>query len=149
MKAENIINIVLVALIIGALFFFISILPNKPIEHTTIERDTVHQVDTIRVPKIIYVQKLHAKIDTVFIDSVKVLVAHADTTIQKDSSKIKVSYYFPPQNYFEIMLDLKEKIIHELKTITEFKTITLSEPWYKNTWFYSTVLSILVLFMVI
>jgi len=149
MKTENILNIVLVASIIGGIFFLISQIHNEPIEHITIERDTVHHVDTIRVPKIIYVQKLHAKIDTVFIDSSKVLVAHADTTIQKDSSKVKVSYYFPPQNYFEIMLDLKEKIIHELKTITEVKTITISEPWYKNTWFYSTVLSILVLFMVI
>jgi hypothetical protein len=149
MKAENIINIVLVASIIGGLFFLIYNLRHEPIEHITIERDTVHHVDTIRVPKFIYIQKMHAKIDTLFIDSSNVLVAHADTTIQKDSSKIKVSYYFPPQNYFEIMLDLKEKIIHELKTITEIKTITISEPWYKNTWFYSTVLSILVLFMVI
>lgn len=149
MKTENILNIVLVASIIGGLFFLIYNLRHEPIEHITVQRDTVHQVDTIRVPKIIYVQKLHAKIDTVFIDSTKVLVAHADTTIQKDSSKIKVSYYFPPQNYFEIMLDLKEKIIHELKTITEIKTITFSEPWFKNTWFYSTVLSIIILFMVI
>lgn len=149
MKTENILNIVLVAVIIGAIFFLISILPHKPIERITIERDTVHQVDTLRVPKIIYVQKLHAKIDTVFIDSSKVIVAYADTTIQKDSSRIEVSYYFPPQNYFEIILDLKEKIIHELKTITEIKTIAISEPWYKNTWFYSTVFSIIILFMVI
>lgn len=149
MKAENILNIVLVVSIIGGIFFLISQIHDKPIEHITIERDTVYHVDTVRVPKIIYIQKLHAKLDTVFTDSSKVLVAHADTTIQKDSSKIKVSYYFPPQNYFEIMLDLKERIIHELKTITEFKTITISEPWYKNTWFYSTVLSIIILFMVI
>lgn len=152
MKPNEIINTALglaVLIIIGLSVKMIFFSP-RPIHiiDTKIMRDSVIVRDTIKIPKYIYITKLQAQIDTFFIDSSKVTFAHADTTIQKDSSKIKVSYYFPPKNFFEIALDLKERIIHELKTITETKTITLEQPWYKDMWFYSNILLLAILFLV-
>ncbi len=148
MKTVSFINIVLIIVIVVGIYFIISELNPKPKDNIIIQRDTINHVDTVRVPKLIYIKNLQAKIDTIFIDSSKVLAAHADTIFQKDSSEIKISYYYPPKNFFEIALDLKEKIIHELKTITEIKTITIEQPWYEDTWFYTTIISIAILFLV-
>lgn len=71
------------------------------------------------VDKPIYITKIKAKIDTVYEptfingDTVYVpyTVAKADTVIQKDSSSVKITYYYPPKNYFDINLNIKEKII--------------------------------------
>lgn len=75
------------------------------------------------VDKPIYITKIKAKIDTVFepiyngIDTVFVPIAYAkaDTLLKQDSSSIKVTYYYPPRNYFDLDLNIKEKIItHEI-----------------------------------
>ncbi len=152
MKANDILNTMLVLSVLiflglGIKYLFFAPEPNHVIG-TKIERDTVTVKDTIRIPKYIYVTKLQARIDTIFVDSSKVLVARADTALQKDSSKIKVSYYFPPKNLFEIALEIKERIIREFQTVTETKTIITEEPWYRDMWFYSTMLSLVILFLV-
>lgn len=75
------------------------------------------------VDKPIYITKIKAKIDTVYeplfngIDTVYVPItyAKADTLIKQDSSSIKITYYYPPKNYFNLDLNIKEKVItHEI-----------------------------------
>jgi hypothetical protein len=149
MKSEQILGYVFAVIII---VLAIKLLwPSTESEHsvnTEITRDTVTVHDTTFVKKPVYVTKWKAEIDTVIVDNEKVLVAKADTTIQSDSSKIKVSYYFPPKNFFEIALDLKERIIHDLKTITEVKTVTMEQPFYKNIFVYTTLIASLLIFLV-
>jgi len=152
MKANEILNIALglaILIIIGLavkMIFF----PPDPVRvvDTVIQRDTVMHRDTVKIPKTIYITKLLAKIDTVFVDSSKVFVAKADTTLQKDSSKVNVSYFFPPLNYFEVKFDIKEKIIRELQTITETKTVTVELPFYKQITFWTTIGAMLLYFLV-
>lgn len=75
------------------------------------------------VDKPIYITKIKARIDTLyepkFINGDTVYVAYqtavADTILKSDSSKIGITYYFPPKNYFNIDAHIKEKIItHEI-----------------------------------
>lgn len=151
MKANDILNtaIGLVILIIIVLAVKMIFFPDQVrVVDTIIQRDTVTHVDTVRVPKTIYVTKLQAKIDTVFVNDNPMQVAKADTTLQKDSSKVNVSYYFPPLNYFEVMFDIKEKIIEKLKTITETKTVTVELPFYKQITFWTTIGAMLLFFLV-
>jgi hypothetical protein len=72
----------------------------------------------------IYISRINATIDTIYqtvYDSshTSTIVAKADTTITEDSTQIKISYYFPPQNYFQIDANIKEKIITKELTITK------------------------------
>lgn len=101
-----------------------------------IKTDTVFVVDTLFVKKNIYIDKLKATIDTIFIDSNEVLFAEADTLIKADSTKINVKYFFPPANYFEIDFDIKEKIITNTIEILKTETIIEELSLFENTWFY-------------
>lgn len=79
------------------------------------------------VDKPIYITKIKAKIDTVYEvlfqgnggDSTLIpnQVAKADTTLLADSSRIGITYYFPPRNYFDVRANIKEKIITRELTI--------------------------------
>lgn len=152
MKANEILNIALgltILIVIGLAVKMIFYPPEqKTIVETVIKRDTLIRVDTIRVPKTIYVTKLQAKIDTIFVNNNSVLVAKADTTLQRDSSKVDISYFFPPLNYFEAKFDIKEKIIETLKVITETVTITVEKPIYEQWTFWSTIAAVLLFFVV-
>jgi hypothetical protein len=152
MKPNEIINIALglAILIILGLASKMIFFPTDPKEivDTVVQRDTLTRVDTVRIPKTVYVTKLQAKLDTIYVNNNPVQVAKADTILQKDSSKIKISYYFPPLNYFEAKFDIKEKIIETLKTITETKTITVEQPIYKQWTLWTTILSIVLFFLV-
>ena len=139
--------LIIIGLAVKTIFF-----PSKETVHVTdtvIKRDTVTHVDTIKVPKTIFVSKWKARIDTVKVgpDS-GCIVAKADTIIQKDSSKIKVSYYFPPKNTFEIILDIKERIIKQFQSITETKTLTYEKPFYQDVFFLTTIIASLLIFLV-
>lgn len=142
-------SIIILLVLYGVYRVIIGFMPDsKPIEHTHIERDTVTVRDTVKVPRVIYVTKLQARIDTVFVNNSSILVARADTTLQKDSSKVSVSYFFPPLNQFEVKFDIKEKIIKELKTISETVTVTIEQPFYKQITFWTTIASIFLFFLV-
>lgn len=122
---------------------------SNPLIHHSI--DTVYsKPDTVLIRDTITINRLIAQLDTVYIDdTTKVISASADTTFQKDSSKISVKYFFPPLNYFDIALDLKEKIITKTKTITEVKEFEKPIPFYKDNWFYSSiVLFVLLVFSI-
>lgn len=72
----------------------------------------------------VYLTKIIAKTDTVhWVDSVyyekPITVAIADTLIKKDSSSIKIKYYYPPLNYFSIDMNIREKIITQKLTVTQ------------------------------
>ncbi|WKZ71118.1 MAG: hypothetical protein QY331_07620 [Melioribacteraceae bacterium] len=102
--------------------------------------DTIYaKPDTILLFDTVKVNQLSAQLDTVYIDSTRIISAAADTTFQKDSSRISVKYFFPPLNYFEIAADLKERIITKVKTITEVKEFEKPIPLFKNEFFYSSV----------
>lgn len=102
--------------------------------------DTVFQSDTVFIPK------LKAVLDTVYMaDSTSVPVASADTTFQKDSSRISVKYFFPPLNFFDIQLDIRERTISKVKTITEYKEVSRPEPFYRDEWFWSSAVLIILL----
>jgi len=77
---------------------------NKPIEIIKWKA----KLDTIKVPEIINIH------DTIWTSQI---VASADTLLTKDSSSVKVKYFFPPANYFDIDLKIKEKIT--VNTITK------------------------------
>jgi hypothetical protein len=87
-----------------------------------LKTDTLTVVKTVDRP--IYITKLKAKLDTIrFTDTLTrynndefFVKAGADTIIGLDSSTIRVMYFFPPDNYFDIVANIKEKVI--TKTIT-------------------------------
>lgn len=144
-------SIFLIGIILAIIILFVIdrlILPPTA-NKIEIQRDTLIVVDTIQVPKKIYITKIKADIDTVFIDSTTVMVAKADTIINQDSSRLKVSYYFPPANYFDIQYDLKEKIIEKIKTITELNTVTVEkeEPFYENEFVYISAILLTILLL--
>jgi hypothetical protein len=101
--------------------------------------------DTVLITNTVYIPKLKAVLDTVYIDSVKTVVASADTVIKKDSSKIGVKYFFPPLNYFEVDLDLKEKVITKQVTILDSVTVEVKKPFYEDHWFWTSIAAIAVL----
>ena len=154
MNNNNFMNIALgiaILIIIGlgikTIFF-----PSEKTLHitdTVVKRDTVNHVDTIKVQKTIFITKWKARLDTIKTgsDSGNV-VARADSIFQKDSSSVKVSYYFPPKNMFEIAWDIKERIIKQFQTITETKTITYEKPFYENIFLYTTIIATLLIFLV-
>lgn len=152
MKPNEILNIALGVAILIIIYLAIKMIffPQEPkrIVETQTVRDTVSRVDTIRVPKTVYVTKLQAKLDTIYVNNNPVQVAKADTTLQKDSSKIDIRYFFPPLNYFEAKFDIKEKIIETLKTVTETITVTVEKPVYQQWTFWSTIAAVLLLFVV-
>lgn len=116
---------------------------NKGNDSTLIQHsiDTVYSTpDTVLLVDTVFIPKLHALLDTVYLpDSSRIISASADTTFQKDSSNISVKYFFPPLNYFEIAADISQKIITQTKTILEVKEFDKPIPFYKDNWFYSSV----------
>jgi hypothetical protein len=62
-------------------------------------------IDTIRIPS-----------ET--LDAIDVLYAQADTLLQQDSSRVKVIYYYPPLNYFDVQMDLRDRIIYRTRETT-------------------------------
>lgn len=92
---------------------------NKPI---LISSDTTYVTHIEYKDRPVYITKIKAKIDTVIINNIPQIVASADTLIQKDSSTVKVKYYFPPLNYFSIDMNLKDKFIYKTTTIKELFT---------------------------
>ena len=99
--------------------------PPEPIIKTKIETKT--QIDTVYRSKYITVQKIQAKLDTVYIDNAPQMVASADTLIRQDSSAVKIKYYFPPMNKFEVTMKLRDRYITRVDSI--FKTIEKTLPY--------------------
>jgi|GEM_PF-3286464 len=103
--------------------------------------------------------KLKAKLDTSYtavqdsstgeVDTLKNITASADTTFEKDSLQIKIKYHYPPQNYFELAINFKEKIIETIKTITMKTVETVELPFYKDTWFWTTIIEGVVVITVV
>ena len=91
----------------------------KPI---LISADTTYLTHTEYKDRPVYIPKIQAKIDTVYINNEPQLIAVADTLLQKDSSTVTVKYYFPPLNYFSIDMNLKDKFIYKTTTIKELYT---------------------------
>ena len=89
---------------------------NKP---TLISADTSYVIHTEVKDRPVYITKIKARIDTVIINNVPQEVASADTTLTKDSSTVRVKYYFPPANYFSIDMNLKDKFIYKTVTVKE------------------------------
>jgi hypothetical protein len=76
--------------------------------------------DTL-ITKETFFSRLPARLDTMLlIDTVyknkPITIAHSDTIYTKDSSKIKVDYFFPPVNKFDIYADIKQRIIYRVET---------------------------------
>lgn len=113
-----------------AVFFvakFIGSKQYKPDNSKFIFETSVRYVD-----KPIYITKIKAMIDTVYEvqflgisdDSayVPIQIAYADTLLKQDSSSVKITYYYPPKNYFALELNIKEKIItHEITKILPYE----------------------------
>lgn len=108
---------------------------NRTIDTVWSKPDTIVQTYTV------IITKLQAELDTVFVDSAEVITASADTVINKDSSSLAVKYFFPPLNFFEIDMDLREKVITKEKTILDSVTVEVHKPFYKDQWFWTTVIT--------
>jgi hypothetical protein len=132
-------NLIYIALILSAIAatFFVTKSAIKPEQKIVYRPDTVLvKADTVYRNKILFIKQA-AKIDTITItrdngDSMSILKATADTLIIKDSSRIKIKYYFPPANYFMIEIDLKERAITIFKEI--YNTVKTDAPWYDHFW---------------
>ena len=104
----------------------------KPADTTWSISETV-KVDSTLIQKLkaqIYTLKNQKPViirDTVLLGKEQ-YYAEADTTYKEDSSSIKVRYYFPPLNYF----DIAPKIHTKQTTIT--KTITVNLPCESSFW---------------
>jgi hypothetical protein len=107
--------------------FFIGIFKycgdSKYYKATLISSDTTYVTRTEFVDRPVYIIKIKAKMDTVIINNVPQTVATADTLLSKDSSTVKVKYYFPPLNYFSIDMNLKDKFVYKTITIKEVYTV--------------------------
>jgi hypothetical protein len=104
--------------------------PPEPIVRETIV--TLTKVDTLVKERPIYLTKLSSKLDTIYIDNTPQVTATADTLLKEDSSKIKITYFFPPRNRFDVDMDLKEKLI--IRTDSVFKTIEKTLPYEESFW---------------
>lgn len=122
--------------IIGVFTVWTFVIDHKPKSEIKI----VTKVDSVYVDKPIYITKIRAKLDTLLVPDIIIkrdtvwksqIVASADTLITRDSSSAKIKYFFPPLNYFDVDLKLREKV----KTITITKEIP-TEPsfWDRFGW---------------
>lgn len=123
---------------------------SKPKEpgKVTITRDTLTVRDTVYKPKQVTVEKLKSVLDTVYVNNEPVITANADTLLLKDSSRVKVKYYFPPVNKFDIEFLLKEKIVNVITKITEMKEIEIEKPFYRDTWYWVSVLEFVIILII-
>jgi hypothetical protein len=129
---------VIVLLGVIAATYFITKSTIKPQEKTKfIKIDTVTiKADTIYKDRP-YAVMISGKVDTIVInDTVKSIVARADTIISKDSSYIRVAYYFPPENRFDVEMNLKEKIVTITRDMKEY--VPVDRPWYDRYWVGAT-----------
>ena len=107
--------VLLIGFILGSVTTYF-VKPSEVVERTDSVMVTSTKIDTMYFTQIKLVERLKAKLDTIFIDRHPAIVAVADTILKEDSSTIAVKYYFPPLNYFNIAADIKQKTIY--KTIT-------------------------------
>ena len=115
-----------IALIAGSIYAGYSWGSNKTAVKYMTEIKAIHDTSYVETTKWL---QTPSKIDTIpagFIllhDTVKVplKIARADSVTTKDSSVIKVSYYFPPVNKFDIVATIKQHI----KVITETKNVEI------------------------
>ena len=107
--------VLLIGFILGSVTTYF-VKPSEVVERIDSVMVTTTTIDTLYLTQIKLVERLKAKLDTIYINSAPVTVAVADTVLKEDSSTIAVKYYFPPLNYFNIAADIKQKIIY--KTIT-------------------------------
>lgn len=109
-----IIVIVTIGIISGAYYFGYKSGESKvKVEYLEKER-LVH--DTVKT-KVIFWKEAPAQIDSFYstdtlYKNIPLKFAYSDTLIAKDSSQIKVTYYFPPLNKFNVWADIKEKITY-------------------------------------
>jgi hypothetical protein len=127
--------------------------PSNPVVKTVTVRDTVLKTDTLVIRDTIVVTKVKAHLDTVFIAKYDTLVqkASVDTTLTRDSVNVKVSYYFPPLNSFDIAVKNLKKFETRIKTVEKLKTVTIEKepPFYKNNWFLVSVIEFLLIVLTI
>lgn len=126
----------LLAGIILAFIVWTFIIDHKPKPEIRTEIKT----DTLYVDRVNTITKWKAKLDTVLIPYVvnnydtlwiPQPIASADTILTRDSSWIKVKYFFPPANYFNADFGIKEKIVKQ--TITNY--IPIEETfWDRFNW---------------
>ena len=107
--------VLLIGFILGSVTTYF-VKPSEVVERIDSVMVTTTKIDTLYLTQIKLVERLKAKLDTIYIDSAPMTVAVADTILKEDSSTIAVKYYFPPLNYFNIAADIKQKTIY--KTIT-------------------------------
>jgi len=142
---KNIIKYLVIAIPLVLIAYFVSNSIGKSggtiVKHVT-DTVTVVKTDTVTVVKNNVITKWKAKLDTVYVDSMEVVKASADTVLTQDSSSVKVSYLFPPLNYFDVEFDLREKTIYEeiTTTILDSVVVQVNKPFYEDTWFWTTIL---------
>jgi len=102
--------------------------PPEPIVKETIR--TVTKTDTIVQVKPFYLTKISSKLDTIYIDSKPITTATADTLIKEDSSSIRITYFFPPVNKFDVNMKIRERTITRIDSI--FKTIEKTLPYQES-----------------
>ena len=90
---------------------------NKPKPKIITNTIVKSKIDTVYKTNKIVLIKWKAKIDTVLINNQEVQVASSDTLISKDSNYVKVKYYFPPLNYFNIQFSLHDRYINKTDSI--------------------------------
>ena len=103
--------VLLIGFILGSVATYF-VKPKEVIERIDSVMVTTTTIDTLYLTQIKLVERLKAKLDTIYIDSAPMTVAVADTILKEDSSTIAVKYYFPPLNYFNIAADIKQKTIY-------------------------------------
>lgn len=104
------------SLIVGVLKYCGDSKYNKP---TLISSDTTYVTHIEYKDRPVYLTKIQAKIDTIYINNEPQIVATADTLLTKDSSTVKVKYYFPPLNYFSVDMNIKDKFVYKTVTVKE------------------------------
>lgn len=129
MKLSELILLFFTMLIVGFSGYFIGKGKVKPTDPPQADTVTVFvKADTAYKDRNFFAT-LPGKIDTVYLpDSTMQVIASADTLIKKDSSSIKIKYYYPPFNFFEVDANLKERIIEKLKIVKQ--TVLVEQPWY-------------------
>lgn len=116
---KNYIVGIVIILIIGVTYYAGFKHGSSKVEVKYLEKEKlVH--DTL-ITKETFLKQLPTKLDTVILTDTlykdkPIIVAHSDTLVTVDSSKIKVDYFFPPVNKFNVWADIKQRIIYRVET---------------------------------
>lgn len=144
---KQIINYILGFAILGAIIYLVETFKSEPDIIVETKTDTLYmKPDTVIHTETKYITAKPV-IHTIYLkDSIKVKVAKVDTLLA-DSSRLQISYFMEPLNKFDIIADIKSKTIYKDKIITKLEKVTITQqpPFYKNTWFYTTIGAILLL----